>query len=596
MTNTPRVYLCQFSVDIKKTVAFYPYSAGCVWAYAESKGTVTREQLGGIFFLKSDFDNMLDRFVSPDIVGFSNYLWNGNYNLELSKRIKDKFPNCIIVFGGPETPDTSVEFLNTNKHIDILVHQEGEVAFNSILSRMPVDTISNITYRKGDDIVTNPSSRIQKLIDVPSPYLIGLFDNLDAEGRVLNAILETDRGCPYKCTFCDWGSLTFNKVKQFGLEKIFAEIEWAGIHKTEFIHLADANFGIFKERALLVAQQLVATKKKYGYPKKFDTSWAKNSNDDVLEVANTLNKANLTARFDLSVQSLNTVVQENIERSNMGINKFDELVYKARDRGLLATVELILLLPGETFESWKVGLIKLLDHKNIVIEVNPAQLLKNSELSSPATRERFGIKSCLGDLGAWSSLFIKEDAEYITETTSMSYEDLQRSWQWTWCARLGHVLGITNIILEEIRKTKQLSSETFYTKWYEYITTSSGLLNEKFIQWCDLYLTSNQFINYTYEFGYMEELGNTRRSELLVELETFLSSNFSYLDLDFKDLVEYFNVAYFNSNISYPIYYKSVIIDHSGMGIFDKFNMFIGMTRRQGGWRCSITNKETIND
>lgn len=580
------VYLCQFSIDIKKQIAFYPYSAGCIWAYAEQEGTVERGQLGGIFFIKKPFEEMLESFIDPDLVGFSNYAWNGNYNLVLSKMIKEKYPNCVIVFGGPETPDDSHNWFDANPHIDILVHQEGELAFNQILAGSPYDEIQGITYRTGDSINTSQSSRMQKLDNVPSPYLAGLFDDLDKEGRTLNMIIETDRGCPFKCTFCDWGGVTFSKVKQFGLEKIFGEIEWAGKNGVEMIQSADANFGIFKERATLIADHLTEVKSVYGYPKKFDTSWAKNSNDTVIEIAGKLRKAQLGSRFDLSVQSLNPTVQENIERKNMAINRFQDLVGAARQEGLVATVEFILVLPGETFDSWVDGLIQLLNYDNIVIEVNPAQLLRNSALSSPEQIEKHGIKHCEGDFGEWSSLFVEEKAKYIIETNTMPYSDLLKSWKWTWCARLGHVLGITNIILEEIRKIQEVTSRDFYTKWFTYVTSSSGLLNEKYNEWVQKYLNENEFVGYTYEFQYLEDLGNLKRTILLSELSEFLGLN--YPDVDSESILDYFNLAFFNPNISYPVEYKGLIIDHPGMGIFNEFYMFVGMTRRHGGWRCSV--------
>ncbi|MEK9570186.1 MAG: radical SAM protein [Paracoccaceae bacterium] len=586
--ENPKVYLCQFSTDIKGKIAFYPYSAGCVWAYAEAQGTVKREQLGNIFFIKHPLEEMVLRFENPDIVGFSNYAWNGNYNLALSRLIKKKFPKCLILFGGPETPDNPLEWFEDNDHIDVLVHQEGERSFNSILAGIPLSEIDGITYRSNCSILTNKSSRLSALDDVPSPYLTGLFDHIDKEGRELNVIIETDRGCPFKCTFCDWGGVTFSKVKRFGLEKIFAEIEWAGKNKVEMIQSADANFGIFKERALQIAEHLVTTKKKYGFPKKFDTSWAKNSNDVVIEIASTLKNAQLGSRFDLSVQSLDKEVQKNIERDNLDINKFDELVGLARSKGLVATVELILTLPGETYESWIDGLCTLLDHDNIVMEVNPAQLLKNSSLSTPQSMEKFGIRSVDGDFGEWSSHFVKEYAKYIVATDSMPYEDLIKSWQWTWCARLGHVLGITNIIMEQMKKYCDVSARDFYSLWFEFITKSDGILNEKFREWTDKYLKKNEFVSYTYEFEYLEDLGNRKRANLLTELNNFLHKNFP--SIPNEAIVDYFDHVYFNPNVSYPIIYKGLKIDHPGMGIFDQFYMFVGMTRRHGGWRCSVTN------
>ena len=54
------------------------------------------------------------------------------------------------------------------------------------------------------------------------------------------------RACPFRCTFCDWGSATAAKVTKFGDERLFAEVDWFAEKKIEYIFCCDANFGIQK--------------------------------------------------------------------------------------------------------------------------------------------------------------------------------------------------------------------------------------------------------------------------------------------------------------------------------------------------------------
>ena len=72
--------------------------------------------------------------------------------------------------------------------------------------------IGGISYH--DDSVLHRNGlgkRIQKLEDVDSPYLIGLFDDMKVpDNYVLNAVMENDRGCPYRCNFCVWPSSMTN--------------------------------------------------------------------------------------------------------------------------------------------------------------------------------------------------------------------------------------------------------------------------------------------------------------------------------------------------------------------------------------------------
>ena len=79
------------------------------------------------------------------------------------------------------------------------------------------------------------------------------------------------------CTFCDWGGVTFSKVKKFNLERIQEELDWMGQNKIEIVTNTDANFGIFKDRDMQITNMLIDRKQKYGYPVLFDTNWNKNA-------------------------------------------------------------------------------------------------------------------------------------------------------------------------------------------------------------------------------------------------------------------------------------------------------------------------------
>ena len=54
---------------------------------------------------------------------------------------------------------------------------------------------------------------------------------------------ETNRGCPFSCTFCDWGSATASKVYQFGMDGLHDEIGWMSRQRIGFVFCCDANFG-----------------------------------------------------------------------------------------------------------------------------------------------------------------------------------------------------------------------------------------------------------------------------------------------------------------------------------------------------------------
>ena len=81
--------------------AHIPYTAGQLAAYAfDDKDVSDNYVLEKIFFLRDKIDRVLAEIDDPSVVAFSTYIWNFNYNKTLASLIKEKYPECIIIFGG----------------------------------------------------------------------------------------------------------------------------------------------------------------------------------------------------------------------------------------------------------------------------------------------------------------------------------------------------------------------------------------------------------------------------------------------------------------------------------------------------------------
>lgn len=588
-----KIYLAQFSVVIENQFVFLPYSAGCVWAYAEQKNTVTRDQLGSLLFIKQPIDEIINQLDNPAIVGFSHYIWNENYNDALARAIKQRWPDCVIVYGGPQVPDRYNDWYTQHDFVDVCIHQEGEISFNEILAGTHFNHIPGISYQHNKTWCgTGTSKRINKLEEIESPYLLGLFDDLEVpDGYILNAIMETDRGCPYRCTFCDWGGTTFSKIKTFGLERVYAEIEWAGRNGMEMINSANANFGIFKERDNLIADKLIETKARYGYPKTFETSWAKNSNQDVLDLAVKLKSAGLMRKFGISMQSMNPQTLKNIKRHNLKINEIDSIIRAADAADISVMVELIVGLPGETYETWTKNYCYLMEYENTSIENYPCSLLNNSELNNPETIREFKIEHEVVDFGPIASYHVQETAKQITGTYSMPPDVMKEVWAWTWCARLGHTVGITNEIVKQLKARSVTTIVEFYENWYQYIKTSTGILNEKYRIWNQI-LERNDFQTYIFDYTYLDDIGYLRREETLDDLQSFISEY--YPDEDPAYYAEVFDMYYYTPAYEYPRIKNGFKIDHPGMGTVKTYSAFIGLNRKNRGWKCGIQKQSEI--
>jgi radical SAM superfamily enzyme YgiQ (UPF0313 family) len=219
------------------------------------------------------------------VVGFSAYVWNVRLSLEIARRIKLNNPATLVVFGGAQVPDHAEEFLRQNPFVDVVCPGEGEAVFTSVLENCETrdwEEIPGVSYLRADgSFVSHPKApRMTDLSQIPSPYLEGVFDTLTSAHPAENWIVmwETNRGCPFACTFCDWGSAVASKVYRFERERLLREIDWFAGRRIGFVFCCDANFGILP-RDLEIAQHLVETKRRRGFPFSFSLQNTKNATE-----------------------------------------------------------------------------------------------------------------------------------------------------------------------------------------------------------------------------------------------------------------------------------------------------------------------------
>ena len=273
------IYLAQINYLHGKST-FLPYAVGTLIAAA-----LQNPQLDAFFsfrqpiFIRENTDVVIEKIEEPYLVGFSNYIWNHEYNKALAKKIKEKYPDCFILFGGHQiSPDTSL--MEKEEYIDFMCFGEGEETFEALLlalkDNQPLDTVANIAYRKDNKIIRTADVKPER-IDYPSPYLTGVFDSiLESYPDIdFHAVIETNRGCPYSCTYCDWGNLNC-KIRFFPEEKVMKELKWLSDHNIRGFGCADANFGMF-ERDEKFVDEMVRLHNEEGVLSRFQVSYAKNS-------------------------------------------------------------------------------------------------------------------------------------------------------------------------------------------------------------------------------------------------------------------------------------------------------------------------------
>ena len=438
--NSKSIYLADLThTGIVLSSNVFPLSIGLIAAYIkEHRNDITKCEL---FKYPEDFSQALEK-RPPDIVGFANYSWNFAISCAYAKQIKLRWPETIIVFGGPNyglaADEIKIFWEKYGNFIDFYVVKEGEEAFlklfdtlcefNFDIGKIKKNEINlgNVHYLGKKGIIIGESLPRIKLEDLPSPYLKGLMDKF-FDGN-LCPLIHTTRGCPFKCAFCTEGAEYYNKVYQ-RLDNLEEELRYIAkkVKGQKDLFISDANFGMFKQDKDK-AEILAKCQEDYGYPKYIHVSTGKNQKERVLEVVQSLNGA---VSMAASLQSTDTNVLENVGRSNISIEKLVDAGKKATTQNTGTYSELILGLPGDTFEKHKQSLRDTINMQFDNIRMYQLILLPQTQLNSPENRIKYGMQTRLriiprsfGEYKLCNEKFIAvEREEILISSNTLTHKD-----------------------------------------------------------------------------------------------------------------------------------------------------------------------------
>ena len=483
-----KVNSCEFNYQYGDQIHF-PYRISSLVAYIKS-----RENLGNnfkfekAFVLRENVDEYIKECVDTDILLCSCYVWNWEITNFLAKEVKKLNPNCLIIFGGAQVPDFSKDFFKQHPYADIIVHGEGEIVLEEILTEF----LNNKDYSKIKGLETKdfrnpPQERIDNLDDLPSAYLTNtvweLVDKIDGIRWI--AGWETNRGCPYACTFCDWGSATFTKVRKWEESKIFKEIEWFAKNQIPYIDCCDANFGIFQERDFRIAEKLKDVALKTHYPERVRPAWAKNSSEKIIPIAKQLQEGGILGAVTLAVQSLDTNTLNIIKRANIKFDAFSELTETFRNNKIPTYTELIMGLPGETLDTFKDGLENIAQTKIDTVFIYNCTILPNAPMNVPEYREKYKIQSVLSPIMlVHSSIHNRgnhqEYEEIVTATNTCSLDEHKETYLYSWCYLTLQSLGILEHVTNFYNNSYNLGYIKFFEIFLEFCSAKKSVFSEEF--------------------------------------------------------------------------------------------------------------------
>jgi len=412
-----------------------PINIGYIAEYADVNLDVPRS-----IYLTRKVNELFDYLSNNkvDVVGLGFFSWNHSLVMKTANEIKRLYPDSLIVFGGPsvnENLDLSCNIFRECFAVDYLIANEGEQPFLNLLNAYLEDPSA---LRSGAMEVVGCFGRIRAtgqlhghaqerfegdINTIPSPYLSGRMDKFLTDKLYL-PIVQTCRGCPYSCTFCVSGKRSWNKLRNFSIERIRREFEYIQLKSAStYLRLADENFGV-QQRDVEVAALLRDMKDRSGYPDSISIYTDKHPSDRVLEINKTLSDI---LPFNISFQTMTASVLKNIKRVNISDDRINVALRFAEENGLMLVTELIFGLPGETIDSFFASLDKVVRLRFESVLILQLYILKGSEMDTPAHREQYGVKTkfMISENGytEYQSISNVEVDEWVTETNTINATD-----------------------------------------------------------------------------------------------------------------------------------------------------------------------------
>ena len=439
--ETLKIYLADLTYNtVSIANEAFPLNIGYVGAHCKERFGPRVELT--LFKYIDDLESSM-RSSPPDILAMSNYPWNHALDLALFEVMRDIRPETLRVMGGSNISHEAKlqsDFLMENEIVDVYVYLEGEAGFSNIVERVLQEEEPNLERSvvksapingclfidsTGKFVRGQPIPRLKALDEFPSPYLTGLMDKF-FDGS-LSPMMETNRGCPFSCTFCHEGHAVYQKVNFFSMERVNAELDYIAQRVPPQVHnlmFCDPNFGMYG-RDKDICKTVASIQQKTGWPKDIFASTGKNKKD---HIADALFELDGSMQMWLSVQSMDEDVLGNIKRTNISLPDMLQIQSTLSANKLPSKSEIIVALPGETYESHIRSISKLVTAGVDTITAYTLMLLNGTDMNTPEQRDEWGfvgkfrvLPRDFGKLANGEN--VVEVEEVVAATKDLSFED-----------------------------------------------------------------------------------------------------------------------------------------------------------------------------
>jgi hypothetical protein len=367
----------------------------------------------------SSYEEVYDEVKDADIIMFSSYVWNYPICDAIAKIAKNN--NKITILGGPHIGTNDKDFLSNRNFYDFICKptKPGEVFMEDIIDAwfekdyiVPEEISWELRSTGGKDY--NIANLTYSVYEDHNEYLSKIVKYAKENKMEPFVVLETTRGCPYSCVFCEWGGGIGSKIHKKPMDIVKQDI--LALIKAGYRDAmsADANFGVFLERDLeilkfawdngfSISDMSSMKSKDLAKRKKLVDEWFNivkqkpeitgESNDDMWEKTKYV-----SVLPTVSIQSVSEEAMKVAKRVDLSYEDKIELSKyigeKTREAGYpVPALELILAMPGSTLDDFYKEMEIIWNFRVWGLRRHDYMFLPDSELNSKDYKKQYEIET-----------------------------------------------------------------------------------------------------------------------------------------------------------------------------------------------------------
>jgi radical SAM superfamily enzyme YgiQ (UPF0313 family) len=341
-------------------------------------------------------------------VALGAFVWNETHIQKIIKTLKaEHFPGRIIL-GGPQISYVKNNIEKYYPHADIFVRGYAEDALTKLFnSKDPYPIIQGIHYAHHPSLGLSATAELDHL---PSPFLSGVLK----KQKFMR--WETQRGCPFRCSFCQHReSDPSQKRRTFPPKRILEEIHWlVNDNIIQDLAVLDPTFNS-GDQYLTILEEFARLQYKGKISLQCRLEMVKPEFLDLIEAIN----QNGRVVLEFGLQTIHKEEQRIIQRPN-NLHRIKPILKEISKRNIETEISLIFGLPNQTLQSFQQS-IDFCKEMNIpIIRAFPLMLLRGTPL--------YEQKKELGLIESDDIQFdhidrVQQDIPHVVSSPSFTYDE-----------------------------------------------------------------------------------------------------------------------------------------------------------------------------